>query len=269
MLNMRESEWPASWAQMERLKFLSTERELFLKFEGFGRFGREVWERSAKIADAGFGPLPMQMQDGLIAYQFCGARPMTPNLLSTSVLELITRYCGFRAANFQCHSGSRSPIGEMLLFNVRQEFGIELDFDTETLGNCTSIVVDGRMQPHEWLQIENGVLKTDASSHGDDHFFPGPTDICWDLAGAIVEWKMDAQTQHFLVSSFSRHTGDDVQQRLPLFLLAYSVFRMSYCKMAMSMVAETDEKTRLLEAYQAYREQACKYLRREPRFARS
>ena len=26
--------------------------------------------------------------------------------------------------------------------------------------------------------------------HGDDHFFPGPTDIAWDLAGTIVEWEL-------------------------------------------------------------------------------
>ena len=48
------------------------------------------------------------------------------------------------------------------------------------------------MGPHAWLRDENGrLIKTNGSVHGDDHFFPGPCDIAWDLAGAFVSiWGM-------------------------------------------------------------------------------
>jgi hypothetical protein len=98
------------------------------------------------------------------------------------------------------------------------------------------------------------MLKTDATSHGDDHFFPGPTDIAWDLAGAIVEWEMDPSAAEFFVSRYARLSNDDPRPRLPAFLLAYTVFRMGYCKMACEAEAGSAEETRLRNAYARYRD---------------
>ena len=57
----------------------------------------------------------------------------------------------------------------------------ELRFDLPvSLRLQRPVIADSRMQPHEWLLTPAGqVLKTDSGSHGDDHFFPGPTDIAW------------------------------------------------------------------------------------------
>jgi len=53
------------------------------------------------------------------------------------------------------------------------------------------VFCDAHMMPHEWLELGDGrLLKLDGAAHGDDHFFPGPCDIAWDLAGTIVEWKL-------------------------------------------------------------------------------
>src|SRR5262249_19870767 len=46
---------PASWPQMERLKFLSADRRSLFKFEGFGHFGESVRQRSSMVASEGFG----------------------------------------------------------------------------------------------------------------------------------------------------------------------------------------------------------------------
>jgi hypothetical protein len=118
------------------------------------------------------------------------------------------------------------------------------------------IIADGRMQPHEWLLTESGrVLKLDGAEHGDDHFFPGPTDIAWDLAGAIVEWQMDAETQQAFLRAYRRASGDDAEQRVTSYLLAYTSFRMGYCKMAAEAMQGSEEEHRLLAAYARYREQ--------------
>jgi hypothetical protein len=56
-----ESHWPASWTQMERAKFFSRDKQLLFKFEGLGRFGREVYERSCVLGQtsiAGMCPIP-------------------------------------------------------------------------------------------------------------------------------------------------------------------------------------------------------------------
>jgi thiamine kinase-like enzyme len=106
------------------------------------------------------------------------------------------------------------------------------------------------------MRSDGTILKTDATSHGDDHFFPGPTDIAWDLAGAIVEWEMDSEAAEFLTSRYARLSNDDPRPRLPAFLLAYTVFRMGYCKMACEAEAGSAEEMRLRCAYQRYRNRA-------------
>ena len=61
------------------------------------------------------------------------------------------------------------------------------------------------MMPHEWLELPDGrLLKLDGSAHGDDHFFPGPCDIAWDLAGTIVEWKLTAPEAEYFLEEYRR-----------------------------------------------------------------
>ena len=39
-------------------------------------------------------------------------------------------------------------------------------------------------------------MKVDAAAHGDDHGFPGPVDVAWDLAGAVVEWELGGAARY-------------------------------------------------------------------------
>jgi hypothetical protein len=119
------------------------------------------------------------------------------------------------------------------------------------------------MQPYEWICSEVGrVLKVDAYTHGDDHFFPGPTDIAWDLAGTIVEWNLDEQAAHFLVSEFQRVSGIDRTAVLPQYILAYTVFRTAYWKMAFSTVIGSPDEERVRHAYEHYRQLTERHARR-------
>jgi hypothetical protein len=141
----------------------------------------------------------------------------------------------------------------MTRVNAREEFGIDLDLSRD-LEPVRPAICDARMMPHEWLISEGGrLLKTDGASHGDDHFFPGPCDIAWDLAGAIVEWELPAQAAEFLCERYRRLTGDDAQPRLNAHLLAYSLFRLGFCLMAANAVAGSEEESRLRVAHQRYR----------------
>jgi hypothetical protein len=111
------------------------------------------------------------------------------------------------------------------------------------------VLVDGRMAPHEWLfTADNEMLKTDSGSHGDDHFFPGITDIAWDLAGAIVEWKMSQDQAEAFVEMYRRASGDNAMLRITEFIKAYTVFRAAYCMMAANAMRGTGEEARLAQA---------------------
>jgi hypothetical protein len=256
-----EEDWPESWTQMERLKFLSPDRRQFFKFEGMGPLGSQVRERAFTLAEGGFSPAVADAGDGFLSYQTIEGHNLRKQDVSTSVLEQIASYCSFRVSNFSHSPTLNSELANMLEFNVQQEFGRELRLDPALLGSTNPVLADGRMQPFEWIASPQGeLLKTDAIGHGDNHFFPGPSDIAWDLAGAIVEWGLSFEAAEFLVRKFHRLSGIDVSPKLDAYILAYCVFRLGFCKMAVSTVLGSREESRLESAYRWYRSKAGKLL---------
>jgi len=248
--------WPACWPQMERVKFLTPDCRFLLKFEGLGRFGAQVWDRASAVADADFGPVPEQLRDGFGAYRWIEGRPGAASDISEPLLDRLAHYCAFRSLEFRVPSvAAQTDLAEMTQCNLREEFGFEPEFDDSCLRCEQPVLVDGRMRPHEWVRTESGVwMKTDAAAHGDDHFYPGPTDIAWDLAGAIIEWEMDRDGKAFFLARYRRLTGDDPAARLPAFLMAYSAFRLGYSKMAAEAVEDEPERQRLMRYYELYRQ---------------
>jgi hypothetical protein len=248
-----ERHWPESWPQMERLKFLSPDGTQIFKFEGMGPLGAAVRERSLRLAAAGFGPQIEAAQDGFSCYTVINGHPMSFAELTEDVLERIARYCAFRFSEFRAESNQCTSLPQMLESNLAREFHAELRKDSPILATELPALVDGRMQPYEWIRLPNGsILKTDGASHGDDHFFPGPTDITWDLAGAAVEWNLPPDAAAFLLSRFYQLTGKDPRPVFSMFKLAYAVFRVAWCKMAATTVSGTEEEIRLKNAYARY-----------------
>lgn len=248
-----EQNWPASWTQMERLKFLSNDGQQLLKFEGFGRFGKEVHSRAQTVGDGQFGPAPVGAEGGFSIYPLVKGELLPAGKLSAEVITRIAKYCAFRKAELRSEGACSKELETMLHFNFAEEFGgDEIDQQLEIVH---PVIADGRMLPHKWLRKSNGeLLKVDNASHGDDHFFPGPTDIAWDLAGTIVEWGMDVEATEQFLNCYRTQSGDDPGHRLPAYLLAYSIFRMGFCKMAAEAMRGSAEENRLTGAYLHYRQ---------------
>jgi hypothetical protein len=254
MLLADGSQWPASWTQMERLKFLSPDRRLLFKFEGFGHFGEVVHQRARQIGEAGYGPLPQEFTQGFSVYPMLTGGSLADEDLTPELLDCMADYCAFRVSAFP--SGevpNTAGLETMLRFNVSQAFGVELPAQRVKLETRLPVLVDGRMLPHEWARQGDRYMKLDAASHCDDHFFPGPADIAWDLAGAILEWSMTRDAAERFLSRYQRASGDDPRARLPNFILAYAVFRLGYCGMAAEAVRGSGEEYRLLAAHNRYR----------------
>jgi hypothetical protein len=258
------AEWPACWPQMERLKFFSADRNGFFKFEGLGRSGEVVRQRARCLAEAGFACPVEDADDGFALYRAMTLRSPHPKDVSAKVLERIAQYCTFRAAEFRAEACVPALLSETLVFNLRQEFGVELDLDADVMASKQPVLADARMQPYEWIRREDGeLIKTDGVSHGDDHFFPGPCDIAWDLAGTAVEWDLHPDKLDYLLGRFRELSGIDGSQRIQVFILAYAVFRMAFCKMAAGTVLGTGDEFRLRRVYRYYRDRAVKCLSSE------
>jgi hypothetical protein len=249
-----ESEWPAAWTSFERLKYLSSsgrnDERRFFKFAGLGHYGDAVFEREKKVAAAGFGLMPREESDGFISCPWIECRPLSRTDLSTEVVALLAEYCAFRQRAFTIELPSLDALQKMAQHNLL-ELGLDLPID---LRLERPVIADGRMQPHEWLlTTEDKFLKADSGSHGDDHFFPGSTDVAWDLAGAIVEWQMDEEQTTEFLNLYSHASGDDATGRIEGFIRVYAVFRLAYCLMAANAMAGSDEQPRLQRAADVYR----------------
>ena len=247
--------WPSSWITMERAKFISADGTRLFKFEGLGHFGRKVGERARTLAEAGFSPAGDDAGSGFISYHKQNGFPASRADLCPALLDRLAAYCAFRAAALPGPPCSQD-LAAMAAWNLHEEFGVPCEPASAGLEIKLPVIPDGRMQPHEWLLTGRAILKTDGASHGDDHFYPGPADIAWDLAGAIVEWDMGPDAAQYLLRRYVRLSGDRVHSRLPAWLQAYTAFRLGYCKMAAEALSGTPEEERLLRDYRRYRARA-------------
>ena len=253
---------PASWTALEMAKFLSHDRKRLYKFEGFGHFGRATAERVLALHGAGFAVDHHGNDCGFGRYDLQTGRMLRRHDLSTALIHRMADYCAVRAKEISGDDTQPSQLDEMLRWNWETEFGRELPSHIGTLAVKVPTVCDARMAPHEWFEPRQDavrpqdILKLDCGSHGDDHFFPGPCDIAWDIAGAIIEWRMGASAREVLLARYEKRSGDQLRSQLGAYELAYAVFRMAWSKMAADANAGQFDEQLLRRDYLRYREQA-------------
>jgi hypothetical protein len=259
-----EDTMPASWAPLETAKILSLDERSIFKFEGYGHYGAAIGQRAKLLAECGFAPRYLGNHSGFGQYELVPGKVLQSCEHSPELLERIAGYLALRSTEFASNTPQTPEIEKMLRWNWQLEFGEELDLSESQFCIARVVVCDGRMMPNEWLRTRSGeLLKLDAGNHGDNHFFPGPCDIAWDVAGAIVEWEMEGEVRERFVVEYEARSGDAVAGRLAPYLLAYTTFRMGWCKMAaLAMQGEYDEAL-LHRDYEQYRDFAWR-LRQKP-----
>jgi hypothetical protein len=243
---------PASWICFERQKYRSRDGRTLFKFEGLGPYGDGVLYRARALAAGGFSPAVSPAADGFLRYQWIDGEPPDPHNVTAAHLDRVAQYCAWRASEFAI--ASATPLETMLRTNLQEEVGEDAVDAAPDIEYRRVAIVDGRMHPHEWLVANNGeLMKLDSATHGDDHFFPGPADIAWDLAGAIVEWGLSGAAKHYLIERYATLSGDDPRSRLRAYLLAYTVFRLAYCRLAADSMSGSDDAARFCREAERYR----------------
>ena len=254
-------EWPAVHPQHERLKRRSPDGHWISRFAGLGRYGTARAVRAAALAGRGAGPPATSLGNGYLTLPFVGGRPCTSADVSHELLDALARHAAIMTDAFGTgRDADPSTFDQMVDVNVRESLGAAapavlrraLRLRASTRG-APEVQVDGRMLPHEWIRTATGFVKVDALDHHDDHFFPGPCDVAWDLAAAVTEFELDAAARAYLVRRYVDLTGDgSVHERLPYYRIAWLAFRVGYATLASESLAGTDDGERFARERHRY-----------------
>jgi hypothetical protein len=227
---------PRAWPEAERLKVWSADRRQLRKFAGIGSYGRAVYQRGVALASGGWIPEPLAPPNvnGFVPYRFVPGRRLTEIDLTSTLIDHIGRYLAARVelCPARVPADTELRLSEMTAANLEYE-GHSATVSVPGIRIERPVVCDGQLAPHEWVRDRAGrIWKVDALDHGDDHFLPGPCDIAWDLAGAMIEWAMNPAQRARLIAAYQNVAGDDPRPRLPGYLIAYAAFRARHSLMA-------------------------------------
>ena len=225
--------------QHERRKYLRGDR--LYKFAGYGRYGRDKLARAERLG--GWIPDVLELERGFIATRWVEGRSVR---MCNAFIEHAARYLAHISREFSTHDAADvEGLAKMIEVNTGRAWPGDLP-------ESRAVALDGRMLPHDWLDTPAGYVKTDALDHYDDHFFPGPQDIAWDLAAFGVECRGGGA---YLVERYQQETRDpDLYARLPFYRMAYLAFRRGYCDLASQALGETLDAARFRLARSRYDE---------------
>lgn len=243
-------DWPPTWAEQERIKAFVRARAELLKFSGYPPYDGPVRARAEALAAAGFAPKVRVDGPGFLAHAWIAGRAACARRDRSLLVETLPRYLAFRREAFPTREASPEALETMTRVNSTEALGG--DPPVPSLPLVSPVEPDGRMQAHEWIVSGSRLVKTDGAEHADDHFYPGPTDVAWDIAGAVVEWDLDEPHTALLLRRYRRLTGDDASPRLTAYTAAYCAFRLGYARFAQGS-ADEHERARWDRACARYR----------------
>jgi hypothetical protein len=228
---------------LERSKYLflapSGEGVLW-KFAGIG-FGPSLDRLAARSLHSqqsfyreGFAAALLEIVEGFVGMRWVRGRTLEAADLDERTIKLLARYIAVsaRVSNLRVGAEDFPRMKKMTAFNLSEAFG---DASLQALTGCFQesdlsampAYGDGRMSPHEWIQTDHGkLLKADCWGHHLDHTLIGNQPFLWDVAGAVVEWKMERTQRERFTEALRIENLAFEPALLDFFVLAYVAFRL-------------------------------------------
>lgn len=268
--------WPAVCTPFERSKYRVTLRngqQVLWKFSGLaGAPGGSSSNAEAEAAllrrraAQGWGPALLGVAHGFVAMKWIDGEVLHSTDATPELLAHIGRYIADVAApplSLDEQQAALARLTEIAYWNVWEAFG---QAAAERIHACAEAAWasiaqplatygDGRLAPGKWLRLPTGrVLKLDAGGHALDHTAVGSQPVVWDLAGAILEWRLCAQQAAHLLDSYHTVGGQPVAAPLLAFCrLAYAAFRLGQTTLCAQIAPDPAEQARLWRAAALYR----------------
>jgi hypothetical protein len=81
----------------------------------------------------------------------------------------------------------------------------------------------------------------------------GRQSVLWDVAGAIVEWRLDVIGTSALLGALAKHLPVSADQ-LKFYSLSYAAFRMGAMSLCADITSDDAERARMTAAAKLYRD---------------
>ncbi len=253
-------EWPAVGRTFERPKYLASDprgRKMLFKFMG------DVWFRAdtehtllehtevelAHAAEEALGPRPLGRRCGFVAMPFVGDRPLRRDRLSSAVIEWIARFLVVAPrGSWTLDQAARSL--ERALEIIRANAAVELS----TRVRPADLALGGTgadLAPHTFVQSADGRISRPWPLGQLRHAHAGDASLAWDVAGAIVEWRMTPDARDALLRSIADRGAIVSPPAIDLLRVAYAAFKLG--EMTLSARDDPEEADRAIRAAAAYR----------------
>ena len=197
-----------------------------LRFAGLGESGPRKLAISRRLAAEGFAPPVAGLCFGFLVERALPGRPLRDAPVPPAALMArLAAYLGLRACSFPAPTGGASPaqLAEMTNINVAEGLGARaaaalaprLTALSRWPGLIVRVVTDNHLHSDSWLVLEDGrLIKTEAADHAFGHDLIGCQPIAWDVAGAAIEFGLDAERTGQLAAAVARCAGQAVETRL-------------------------------------------------------
>jgi len=215
------------------------------KSVGWGWLGYHAW--LAATALEGLVPRPLSLREGILFSEYTegetlSAEDVDPSTVAGALASYIARrvaalplredpafatpgyrWCGWDdlAAQLSRIYGPR--------FGPLKKRAIRRRLRQYVAPNPT--LVDGRMQPADWLRTGRELLKADFEHHNFGGGEPDIVDPAWDLASAIYEFQLPPEAERSMLQSYAAQTGDTgIEERLVLYKILYAMSALRAAK---------------------------------------
>lgn len=229
----------------------------------------EAAMRLCRLAESGFTTAATGTGLGWVAQPWIGGRRMTP--ADADVAFLSDRMAGYIATAAGPPSGDEERVGAIQRISTALTAwgeAREAAPIAATVRRAAELLPalsvgepcagDGRLAPHEWIRTPTGrKMKVDVTGHARDHTWVGAQSIAWDVAGATVEWNLNAAQADLLAAAVGARIGTPLLPVSRAFHEAgYCAFRLAAAQHCARLAPGTSPMAKLL------REAACWYDRR-------
>src|SRR4029078_5786088 len=105
--------------------------------------------------------------------------------------------------------------------------------------------VDGKMQPHEWIQTPEGILKIHLEHHNFGGAEPDLVDPAYDLSSAILEFGLSSDGEQELLRLYQQQCGDtSIGERILLHKILYGSMVMRHARSNAAAGREPEKNNR-------------------------